>query len=93
MLIYFGWIAAAFLLGFTLATHRRDPPQDLRRRVEKAAYFRSKSYTEIARELGEAHTAIRSSGDTILRTWTEDGYSITLLFDTQDNCLGVESET
>ncbi len=92
MLIYLGWIAAAFLLGFLFSGWIKNRKPSLQKKVEKAAYFRSKSYREIMREIGSAQTAIRQRDGCTLRTWSEKGYSISLLFDARDLCLGVEDE-
>ena len=92
MLIYLGWIAAAFLLGFLFSGWIKNRKPSLRKKVEKAAYFRRKSYQEIMREIGTAQTTIQQTDGRTLRTWQEDGYSISLLFDARDLCLGVEDE-
>ncbi len=92
MLLYLGWIAAAFLMGFLLSDRLKSKSLSLRKRVEKAAYFRGKPYREVIREIGETHTEIRQKDGHILRTWAEDGYSVSLLFDERDLCLGVEDE-
>ena len=92
MLIYLGWIAAAFLGGilFTLWLKARRP--SLRQRVKDAAVFRGKTYQEIKREIDAPQTIIQQTDGHILRTWQEDGYIISLLFDAKDMCLGVEDE-
>ena len=92
MLIYLGWIAAAFLAGilFTLWLKTRRP--SLRQRVTDAAVFRGKTYQEITREINAPQMTIQQTDGHTLRTWQEDGYSISLLFDARDLCLGVEDE-
>ena len=92
MLIYLGWIAAAFLAGilFTLLLKNRRP--SLRKRVTDAAVFRGKTYQEIKREIDEPQAIIRQTDGRTLRTWREEGYSVSLLFDAKDLCLGVEDE-
>ena len=92
MLLYLGWIAAAFLGGvlFTLRLKKNKP--SLRKRVTDAAVFRGKTYQEIKREIDGPQTVVRQADGRILRTWQEDGYSVTLLFDMKDICLGVEDE-
>ena len=93
MFIYLGWIAAAFLAGvlFTLWMKGRRP--SLRQRVTVAAVFRGKTYQEITREIDAPQTIIQQPDGRSLRTWREDGYSISLLFDAQDLCLGVTDES
>ena len=93
MLIYLGWIAAAFLAGILFALWLKARRSSLRQRVLDAAVFRGKTYQEITREIDAPQTIIRQTDGRTLRTWQEDGYSISLLFDAQDLCLGVESES
>ena len=92
MLVYLGWIAAAFMAGILFAGWIKSRRPSLQTRVEKAGYFRGKSYKEILREMNAPQTVIQQTDGRTLRTWQEDGYSISLLFDAQDLCLGVESE-
>ena len=92
MLIYLGWIAAAFLAGILFAGWIRRRKPSLQARAKKAAVFRGKTYREILSEMDEPQTTIRQTDGCTLRTWREDGYGISLLFDPQDMCLGVEDE-
>ena len=92
MLIYLGWIAAAFLAGILFADWFRRRKPSLHTRAKKAAVFRGKTYREIVSEISEPQTTIQRTDRCTLRTWQEDGYSLTLLFDAQDMCLGVEEE-
>lgn len=92
MLSYLGWIAAAFMAGILFAEKTKKSKPSLQARVEKAGYFRGKSYREILREMNTPQTIVRQSDGHTLCTWQEDGYSISLLFDMLDLCLGVESE-
>ena len=92
MLIYLGWIAAAFLAGILLTLWLKARRPSLRQRVKEAAVFRGKVLPEIVREIGEPQTDTRQKDGRSLRTWQEDGYSVTLLFDAQGLCLGVEDE-
>ena len=92
MLIYLGWIVAAFLAGilFTLWLRARKP--SLQQRVAEASVFRGKTYREVMSEIGAAQAIIQQADGRTLRTWQEDVYSISLLFDAQELCLGVEDE-
>ena len=69
MLIYLGWIAAAFLAGilFTLWLKARRP--SLRKRVGLAAVFKGKTYQEIVREMNEPQAVIQRTDGRTLRTW------------------------
>ena len=55
--------------------------------------FRGWSYAAVINRIGLRATAsqFRSDG-TAARTWSDGRYSITLLFDRSDICLGVEAE-
>ena len=92
MLIYLGWIAAAFLAGILLTLWLKARRPSLRQRVKEAAVFRGKVFPEIVREIGDPQTDTQQKDGRSLRTWQEDGYSVTLLFDAQGLCLGVEDE-
>ncbi len=94
MLLYLGWVVAAFLIGFGLAWWLRRREKSLRRRVSQIPLFRGKTYAEILRELGgEPHSTIRQADDSALRTWRDKGsYSISLAFDARDLCMGVVEE-
>ena len=92
MLIYLGWIAAAFLAGILLTLWLKARRPSLRQRVKDAAVFRGKTYREVMSEIGAAQAIIQQADGRTLRTWQEDGYSVTLLFDAQGLCLGVEDE-
>ena len=92
MLIYLGWIAAAFLAGVLFAERMRRRRLSLQARARKAAVFRGKTYREVLREMNEPQTTVRQADGRTLRTWREEGYSISLLFDGRGLCLGVEDE-
>ena len=93
MLIYLGWIAAAFLAGILFSLRLKARRTSLRNRVGLAAVFKGKTYQEIVREINGPQTVIQRTDGRTLRTWQEDGYSISLLFDARDLCLGVECES
>ena len=98
-MLYLGWIAAAFLAGgivaWTLAERRfrtRASPS-LRERFAAVDSFRGLSEAEILRLANAApQSATRLPDGKTLRTWTESGYSISLLFDEKNVCLGVQDE-
>ena len=89
MLIYLGWIVAAFLAGVLLA-QRRKPA--LQQRVIQMGVFAGRTYAEILRTLEEPQTEARRTDGQTVRTWRNRDYSISLLFDGRDMCLGVEEE-
>jgi len=92
MLIYLGWIAAAFLAGILFTLWLKNHRPSLRQRVTDAAVFRGKTYQEITWEIDAPQTTIRQTDGHTLCIWQEDGYSISLLFDARGLCLGVEDE-
>ena len=93
MLIYLGWIVAAFLAGVLYAGWIKRRKPSLQALVRKAAVFRGKTYQEVLVEMSAPQSTIRQTNGFTLCTWQEDEYSISLLFDAQGLCLGVESES
>ena len=94
MFLYLGWVVAAFTVGFGLACLLRRRETTLRRRVSQIPVFRGKTYAEVLRELdSDPQTTERQADDQTLRTWRDKGgYSLSLLFDARDVCLGVTEE-
>lgn len=95
-MIYLGWVVAAFLLGFLAAyivRRGKKAPRTLRQRFSSVPTFYGRTLVEIQRLAGNApySTSHKTDGRT-LRTWRDGNYSITLLFDVCDVCLGVEEE-
>ena len=90
MFLYLGWIVAAFLAGILL-TQRRKPT--LQQRVFQMCVFTGRTYAEIVRELEQPQTETYQADGRTLRTWRDRDYSISLLFDERDMCLGVEDES
>ncbi len=93
MLVYLGWIVAAFLGGFLLALWQRMAHHSLRTNFARVEVFAGRSYREILTIAGAKPNTItqQTDGDT-LKTWQEGDYCITLAFDRRDICLGVEDE-
>ena len=90
MLLYLGWIVAAFLAGVLLA--QRHKPT-LQQRVNQLGVFAGRSYVEILRTLEEPQMeTLQTDGQTV-RTWRNRDYSISLLFDGREMCLGVQEES
>ena len=84
-------VAMAVMDGVTMFCRKARRPS-LRQRVKDAAVFRGKTYREVMGKMGAAQTIIQQTDGRTLRTWQEDDYSISLLFDAQELCLGVEDE-
>ena len=93
MLIYLGWIAAAFLGGFLLALWQRKKHHSLRENFARVEFFKGRGYREIVAIAGSRPNSIIQQADGhIIKVWKEIGYSISLEFDAQDICLGVMDE-
>ena len=93
MLAYLGWIVAAFLGGFLLALRQRKKHHALRENFARVESFKGRGYREILTIAGAKPDSIIQQADgTMLKTWREAGYSISLTFDKLDICLGVLDE-
>lgn len=93
MLIYLGWIVAAFLGGFLLALWQRKKHHSLRENFARVEFFKGRGYREIAAIAGaKPNSIIQQADGRIIKVWKEIGYSISLEFDAQDICLGVMDE-
>lgn len=94
-MLYLGWIVAAFLCGALITGWAllRGKQGSLRQRFSGIDVFMGKRYAQV---LIITRTAPQSTtsrpGGQVLRTWCDGDYSISLLFDACDICLGVESE-
>lgn len=93
MFIYLGWIIAAFLGGFIAAFMLKKRRPSLRKNFSRIENFTGRGYREIisiadAKPSSEVHLP----DGTVLRTWCDEAYSITLKFDCRDVCLGVVEE-
>ena len=95
-MLYLGWIIAAFLAGIILAVALmawREKRTTLRERFEGLGLTLGKGYAEIAAAVKVSPRMIEARPHSqTLRTWQEGDYSISLLFDSQDYCLGVMEE-
>lgn len=92
-MFYLGWIVAAFLAGVLLKGWMQRHKPTLQQRVTQMAVFAGRSYAEILQRLEEPQTEARQADGRTLRTWRNHDYSISLLFDRRDMCLGVENES
>ncbi|NLO85288.1 MAG: hypothetical protein GX096_07660 [Clostridiales bacterium] len=93
MAAYLGWIPAALLVGMLLLRWLGKKRSKLQVRFNAINSLCDKSYTEIITIVKASSQLLehRANGD-MLRTWSEGDYSISLLFDSDDRCLGVEEE-
>ena len=94
-MLYLGWIVAAFLLGLLAAqsAYRRRKRRTLRERLTSIPTFYGKTLAEVQRIARDApYQTSRKANGQIVRTWRENDYILSLLFDACDVCLGVEEE-
>jgi len=93
MVLYIGWIIAAFLAGLLFVKWPKKQKMKLQERFDKLNICKGMSYVEIL-QCVEAAPRItdRNANGVTERTWVEERYSITLTFDHQDICLGVQDE-
>lgn len=88
-----GWIIAAFLGGMLLAGCLRKPKPTLRRRFASISVYRGLTSAQIMAAIqADPVTMIRQADGRTLMTWQDHTYAISLLFDQNDVCLGVEEE-
>ena len=93
MVIYLGWIIAAFLAGLLLGKWPKKQKMKLQERFDRLNICKGMSYVEILQHLQAAPRITDRNADGVTeRTWVDEGYSITLTFDRQDICLGVTDE-
>ena len=95
---YVGWIVAAFLAG-GIASHalfhkeHSEQTRGIRAIFSAVDTFRGRSYAWILALVQTAPQETEPLADGRLRrTWREGDYSISLLFDENDCCLGIEDE-
>ena len=93
MILYLGWIIAAFLAGLLLGKWPKKQKMKLQERFDRLNICMGMRYVEILQRVQAAPriTDRNANGDTE-RTWADEGYSIKLTFDRQDICLGVKDE-
>ena len=93
MVLYIGWIIAAFLAGLLLGKWPKKQKMKLQERFDKLNICKGMSYVEILQRVQAAPriTDRNANGDTE-RTWADEGYSIKLTFDRYDICIGVQDE-
>lgn len=94
-MLYLGWIVAAFLAGgiVSYALLHRQCAKSLQARLADVDGFSGRSYAQV---LGLAKAKPqrmeRLPDGRTLRVWVDGGYSIALLFDAGEVCLGVQDE-
>ena len=93
MILYLGWIIAAFLAGLLLGKWPKKQKMKLQERFDRLNICKGMSYVEILQRVQAAPRITDRNADGVTeRTWVDDGYSIKLMFDQHDICLGVMDE-
>ena len=93
MILYLGWIIAAFLAGLLLGKWPKKQKMKLQERFDKLNICKGMSYVEILQHVETTPRITDRNADGVTeRTWVDEGYSIKLTFDRQDICLGVTDE-
>ena len=84
---------AAFLAGLLLGKRPKKQKMKLKEQFDRLNICKGMSYLEILQHVEAAPRMTDRNADGITeRTWVDDDYSITLMFDQHDICLGVEWE-
>ena len=93
MILYLGWIIAAFLAGLLLGKWPKKQKMKLQERFDRLNICKGMSYVEVLQHVHAAPRITDRNADGVTeRTWVDEGYSIKLTFDRQDICLGVTDE-
>lgn len=93
MVIYLGWIIAAFLTGLLLGKWPRKQKVKMQERFDRLNICKGMSYVDILQRVQAApRITDRNANGVTERTWADEGYSIKLMFDRHDICLGVHDE-
>ena len=71
----------------------RAPGASLRTKFQKLGVLKGKTLSEIVAKVGQPNSVSMGTGGVKIRQWMAAGYHIVLLFDENDICLGVNSET
>lgn len=80
------------LMFFGIQASVRAPGTELNRKFVSLGNLRGKSYAEIFRVCGSPSSVTAINGG-FIKQWIAPGYHIVLLFDKDDICLGIRSET
>ncbi|MEG1968241.1 MAG: hypothetical protein RR142_11255, partial [Clostridia bacterium] len=82
MLFYLGWIIAAFLGGVLFACWYQRKRHNMAKRFAPIPCYRGSRYAEIVEAVGMLpQCERRKANGHVVRTWSDQKYSITLLFD------------
>ena len=93
MVLYLGWIIAAFLAGLLLGKWPKKQKMKLQERFDRLNICKGMRYLEILQHVEAAPRMTDRNADGVTeRMWVDEGYSIKLTFDQHDICLGVQDE-
>ena len=92
-LIFVAPVVGGLLLYLLIRAIVRGPGSSLHSKFVKLGTLRGRPLKEITSVCGEPNSvSVTKDGNTV-RQWMATGYHIVLLFDKNDICLGVTSET
>ena len=86
-----GIVIAILLVGLVSYTLRVQG-KELNNKFVAMGELKGKTYNEIKNEVGVENSKTYNSTGCV-RQWVKPGYSINLIFDKNDICLGVNNET
>ena len=83
----------SFLAGLLLGKWPKKQKMKLQERFDRLNICKGMSYVDILQHVQAApRITDRNANGVTERTWVEERYSITLTFDHQDICFGVQEE-
>lgn len=80
------------IIGTLAKAFSSSPGKELNKKFISLGVLSGKSYSDIVSAVGEPQS-FHIVGSDILCQWIQGNYSITLVFDKNYTCLGVNSET
>lgn len=85
-------LCVGILIAVAIKIWVRSPGASLSGKFKKMGVLRGKTFAEISRVVG-APTSVQYTSDGSIRVWSRATYTIALIFDSNDICQGVSSET
>lgn len=86
-------IVGGLILYFIIKAVVRAPGASLQAKFIKLGTLKGKTLQEITSVCGQPNSVSSTAEGIRVRQWISTGYHIVLLFDENDICLGVSSET
>ena len=93
VLYFIGPLIGGIIFYALISVGVRAPGQRLAKKFVSLGDMKGKTFEEIKQVVGLPQSVSYMGDGTILRQWMATGYHICILFDKNDNFLGIESET